>query len=33
MDIFDKELEIIEFFREAETRETLFLPENDENAE
>ena len=33
MDIFDKELEIIEFFRETETRETLLLPENDENAE
>lgn len=33
MDIFDNELEIIEFFRETETRETLLLPENDENAE
>ena len=33
MDIFDNELEIIEFFRETETRETLLLPENDEDAE
>ena len=33
MDIFNSEIEIIEFFRETKTEETLLLPENDEGAE
>ena len=32
MDIFDNELEIINYFRETETENPCLLPENDENA-